>query len=65
MKIAIILVSILSMAATIRWLIRKHDTTQGGMPLRQKLNIVVTSLVTGIVVYFCLLLLALAWMTLR
>ena len=65
MKIAIILVSILSMAAALRWLIRKHDSAQGRMPFRQKLNILVTSLVTGIVVYFGLLLLALAWMTLR
>ncbi|MFA7623347.1 MAG: hypothetical protein WCY47_00215 [Pusillimonas sp.] len=65
MKIAIILVSILSMAATIGWLIRKHDARQDRLQFRQKLSIVVTSLVTGIAVYFGLLLLALAWMTLR
>ncbi len=65
MKIAIILLSILSVAATVRWLIHKHDTGQGRLPFSKKLNIAVTSLVIGIVVYFGLLLIALAWMTLR
>lgn len=65
MKIAIILVSILSMALAIGWHLRKHNGNPGRLSFRQKLNIVMTSLVTGIVVYFGLLLAALAWMALR
>ncbi|OXR48515.1 MULTISPECIES: hypothetical protein [unclassified Pusillimonas] len=65
MKIAIILVSILSMALTIGWHLRKQNSSPGRLSFRQKLNIVMTSLVIGIVVYFGLLLAALAWMALR
>jgi len=65
MKIAIILLSILSMAIAVGWLIKKHDNGSGRLSFRQKMNILVTSLVTGIVVYFSLLLFALAYMALR
>lgn len=65
MKIAIILVSILSMALTIGWHLRKQNSSPSRLSFRQKLNIVMTSLVIGIVVYFGLLLAALAWMALR
>lgn len=65
MKIFIILVSILSMTATIGWMMRKHASPQGRLTLRQKAHIMITSLVTGIAVYFGLLLVALGWMTFR
>ena len=65
MKIAFILVSIAVMAAAIAWLNGRHGTTHGKLTLGQKLNILITSLVIGIAVYFGLLLLALAWMALR
>ena len=65
MKIAFIVVSIAVMAGAVAWLNGQHNATHGRLSLRQKLNILVTSLVIGIAVYFGLLLLALAWMALR
>jgi cbb3-type cytochrome oxidase subunit 3 len=61
MKAGIVLLSIVTMAATAWWLFRNNRKSR--LSFREKLHIVGQSLVTGVAVYFALLLLAVIYLS--